>query len=70
MFDNCRQFNEEGSLIYEDANTLERVLLDRSNELGPILNKPNKMLVTICFFTIFIYIKLDLFLLYSDKIIN
>jgi len=51
MFDNCRQFNEEGSLIYEDANTLERVLLDRSKELGPILNKPNKMRVfTIVFF--------------------
>ncbi|XP_025412250.1 protein polybromo-1 isoform X3 [Sipha flava] len=43
MFDNCRQFNEEGSLIYEDANTLEKVLLDRSKELGPVLSKPNKI---------------------------
>lgn len=43
MFDNCRQFNEEGSLIYEDANTLEKVLLDRSKELGSLGNKPNKM---------------------------
>lgn len=43
MFDNCRQFNEEGSLIYEDANTLEKVLLDRSKELGPVLNKPTKV---------------------------
>ncbi|VVC46092.1 Hypothetical protein CINCED_3A003697 [Cinara cedri] len=42
MFDNCRQFNEDGSLIYEDANTLEKVLLDRSKELGPVLSKNNK----------------------------
>lgn len=49
MFDNCRQFNEEGSLIYEDANTLEKVLLDRSKELGPVLNKPNKVLVIVLY---------------------
>ncbi|CAH1167174.1 unnamed protein product [Phyllotreta striolata] len=28
MFANCRQFNEENSPIYEDANLLERYLLD------------------------------------------
>lgn len=28
MFRNCREYNEEGSLIYEDAITLERVLMD------------------------------------------
>jgi len=26
MFNNCRQYNEEGSVIYEDANRLERLL--------------------------------------------
>ncbi|XP_059470820.1 protein polybromo-1 [Neocloeon triangulifer] len=26
MFTNCRQYNEEGSVIYEDANKLERLL--------------------------------------------
>ncbi|XP_034942972.1 protein polybromo-1 isoform X2 [Chelonus insularis] len=36
MFNNCRQYNEEGSLIYEDANTLERVLMDKVRELGPL----------------------------------
>lgn len=34
MFNNCRQYNEEGSVIYEDANMLERVLLDKARELG------------------------------------
>lgn len=34
MFNNCRQYNEEGSVIYEDANTLERVLLDKARDLG------------------------------------
>ncbi|KAL6428031.1 hypothetical protein ACFW04_008427 [Cataglyphis niger] len=36
MFNNCRQYNEEGSLIYEDANTLEKVLMDKVKELGPL----------------------------------
>ncbi|XP_066590432.1 protein polybromo-1 [Prorops nasuta] len=36
MFNNCRQYNEEGSLIYEDANILERVLMDKVRELGPL----------------------------------
>ncbi len=34
MFNNCRQYNEEGSIIYDDANILERVLLDKARELG------------------------------------
>ncbi|OAD52774.1 Protein polybromo-1 [Eufriesea mexicana] len=44
MFNNCRQYNEEGSLIYEDANTLERVLMDKVKELGPLpeIPKPTK----------------------------
>lgn len=36
MFNNCRQYNEEGSSIYEDANSLERVLMDKVKELGPL----------------------------------
>ncbi|XP_046750131.1 protein polybromo-1 isoform X6 [Diprion similis] len=44
MFNNCRQYNEEGSLIYEDANVLEKVLMDKVKELGPLpeLVKPVK----------------------------
>lgn len=34
MFSNCRQFNEEGSMIYEDANLLERVLSERLRDLN------------------------------------
>ena len=34
MFNNCRQYNEENSVIYEDANTLEKVLFDKARELG------------------------------------
>lgn len=29
MFKNCRQYNEEHSTIYEDADTLEKVLMDK-----------------------------------------
>lgn len=36
MFNNCRTYNEEGSSIFEDANTLERILLERVRELGPL----------------------------------
>lgn len=36
MFSNCRRYNEVGSTIYEDAVTLEKVLLDRVKELGPL----------------------------------
>ncbi|ALC47662.1 polybromo [Drosophila busckii] len=32
MFNNCRQYNEEGSYIYEDANTLERALNEKLKE--------------------------------------
>lgn len=42
MFNNCRQYNEEGSVIYEDANTLERVLLDKARELGLTLAASTK----------------------------
>lgn len=42
MFNNCRQYNEEGSLIYEDANTLEKVLMDKVKELGPLPDPKSK----------------------------
>ncbi|EDW84391.1 uncharacterized protein Dwil_GK13168 [Drosophila willistoni] len=32
MFSNCRQYNEEGSNIYEDANVLERALNEKLKE--------------------------------------
>lgn len=34
MFNNCRTYNEEGSDIYNDANTLETVLTNKYKELG------------------------------------
>jgi hypothetical protein len=34
MFNNCRQYNEEGSMIYEDANKLEEVLAEKMREMG------------------------------------
>jgi hypothetical protein len=34
MFNNCRQYNEEGSMIYEDANKLEEVLTEKMREMG------------------------------------
>lgn len=44
MFRNCREYNEEGSLIYRDALMLERVLMDHVKELGPIERRtPAKM---------------------------
>lgn len=38
MFANCRQFNEENSPIYEDANLLEQYLI---NKVGPRKLKTN-----------------------------
>ncbi|XP_077263132.1 protein polybromo-1-like [Temnothorax americanus] len=40
MFNNCRQYNEEGSLIYKDANTLEKVLMDKVKELRLLPDNP------------------------------
>jgi protein polybromo-1 len=34
MFNNCRQYNEEGSDIYHDANTLERILISKAKDMG------------------------------------
>uniref|UniRef100_A0A1Q3F0S5 Putative chromatin remodeling complex rsc subunit rsc1/polybromo n=1 Tax=Culex tarsalis TaxID=7177 RepID=A0A1Q3F0S5_CULTA len=36
MFLNCRKYNEEGSQIYDDANTLEKVLNEKLKELSHI----------------------------------
>lgn len=36
MFSNCRKFNEENSVIYKDANSLEKILNEKLKELGPI----------------------------------
>ncbi|XP_062842241.1 protein polybromo-1 isoform X2 [Trichomycterus rosablanca] len=35
MFRNARHYNEEGSQVYNDANTLERILREKKRELGP-----------------------------------
>ncbi|GLH16320.1 ATP-dependent helicase brm, partial [Gryllus bimaculatus] len=43
MFSNCRQYNEEGSMIYEDANKLEEVLMEKVKELGPVQDKRTNM---------------------------
>lgn len=40
MFNNCRAYNEEGSVIYEDANKLEKVLREKLRQLGPDPAKP------------------------------
>nr|XP_054751063.1 protein polybromo-1-like isoform X1 [Lytechinus pictus] len=34
MFENARHYNEEGSMVYEDANLLEVLLKDKCNEIG------------------------------------
>ncbi len=34
MFNNCRQYNEEGSEIVKDANTLEKALYLKTKEMG------------------------------------
>ncbi|KAI5696147.1 hypothetical protein M8J75_008836 [Diaphorina citri] len=45
MFGNCREFNEPGSLIYEDAVNLEKVLLERVAELGPLPSEKKRLVV-------------------------
>lgn len=51
MFSNCRQYNEEHSTIYEDANMLEKVLLDKVQSMAtperrtaPRIPRPRKVL--------------------------
>merc|ERR1719211_383459 len=33
MFNNCRQYNKEGSTIVEEANTLEKLLYSKATDL-------------------------------------
>uniref|UniRef100_A0A182MT35 Polybromo-1 n=1 Tax=Anopheles culicifacies TaxID=139723 RepID=A0A182MT35_9DIPT len=39
MFSNCRKYNEEGSMIYEDANLLEKALNEKLKEFSGISKK-------------------------------
>lgn len=39
MFSNCRQYNEENSTLYEDANLLEKVLLEKVGQTIPTPEK-------------------------------
>lgn len=41
MFANCRHYNEENSTIYEDANLLERALLEKMGQTVPTPEKKN-----------------------------
>lgn len=43
MFANCRKYNEENSMIYNDANLLERVLNDKLKELSGITDRRPKL---------------------------
>uniref|UniRef100_H2ZED9 Polybromo 1 n=1 Tax=Ciona savignyi TaxID=51511 RepID=H2ZED9_CIOSA len=40
MFNNARQYNEPGSQVYLDANALEKLLLEKNKELGPLPVQP------------------------------
>lgn len=39
MFANCRKYNEEGSMIYEDSNILERALNEKLKEFSGICDR-------------------------------
>lgn len=41
MFANCRHYNEENSTIYEDANLLERALMEKIGHAVPTPEKKN-----------------------------
>lgn len=36
MFSNCKKYNEEGSMIHDDAIKLQKILMDKVKELGPL----------------------------------
>ena len=42
MFNNCRLYNEEGSDIVKDANTLERRLYQKTKEMGIVTGPAGK----------------------------
>ena len=43
MFNNCRQYNEEGSEIVKDANTLEKRLYMKTKEMGIVTGPVGRM---------------------------
>jgi protein polybromo-1 len=43
LFNNCRKYNEENSMIYDDANMLEKLLNDRLKELSGVIDRRPKM---------------------------
>jgi len=43
MFSNCRKYNEENSMIYDDANLLEKVLNDKLKELSGVTDRRPKL---------------------------
>lgn len=43
MFSNCRKYNEENSMIYDDANRLEKVLNAKLKELSGVTDRRPKM---------------------------
>lgn len=43
MFSNCRKYNEENSMIYDDANRLEKVLNSKLKELSGVTDRRPKM---------------------------
>lgn len=43
MFSNCRKYNEENSMIYDDSNLLEKVLNDRLKELSGVTDRRPKL---------------------------
>ena len=45
MFANCRLYNQEAAQVYQDADTLEKVLLKRAEHLG--LEVPSKPAITL-----------------------
>lgn len=43
MFGNCRKYNEENSMIYDDANRLEKVLNTKLKELSGVTDRRPKL---------------------------
>lgn len=60
MFSNCRKYNEEGSMIYEDSNVLERAMNEKLKELSSIDRKttPKRYIFLITMLNWFIYLLL------------
>ena len=54
MFANAKHYNEEGSQVYKDAETLERILKKKLKNLGPLGGPPRqkKRLEQICHFSL------------------